>query len=379
MKKKSILIAVALFVLAGAVFGYIYKTNKDFAKEVSVEKVFDTEAKTIEDAKEGIIEGEIKVFGSIDGEKIDVKVISNGVSKEDIKSKVAHIDLKNKVSADISTKEFGQKKLNDLKADIDVKILDNKIYYKASVDLDKLSKVFEGNKEVQSGIQFAGLMANNKTFVLDLDQISQITGQENIISDIYDIEENKKMVSLVKDLYVQDKPFALSYLNETETIEGQKAGKFELIFDFDKTIDFYLNLIQKLDKEQQMSKEEIAGIVSEIKNNKEIFLNNVKGGVYVWVTQDNRVVKTKVEAKVDVVKMGNEFIEKTGEGNKVEGDLKLEINFTGTQKTVSKVGVQKPTDAVDVMSLIGGFMPQTSQTVNFGGETAKTEIQTNKK
>lgn len=107
MKKKSILIAVALFVLAGVIFGYIYKTNKDFAKNISVEKVFDTEIKTVGEVKEGIVEGGIEFVGNVEGEKFDVKVTSNGVTKEDVKNKTAHVDLKNKISADVSTKEFG--------------------------------------------------------------------------------------------------------------------------------------------------------------------------------------------------------------------------------------------------------------------------------
>lgn len=206
------------------------------------------------------------------------------------------------------------------------------------------------------------MMANNKTFVVDLKMLEQVSGQGDILSDIYDIDENKKMVEMVKELYVQDKPFQVEYLNETETIEGQKAGKFKLVFDFDKTIDFYLNLIQKLDKKQQISKEEIAKIVSEIKNNKEIFLNNSKGDVYVWITQDNKIVKTKVELELDAIAMQNAFLEKTKAGEKIDGKMKIKVNFSGTQKTVSKVEVQKPTDAVDVMTLIGGFM---------GGEVAQ--------
>lgn len=356
--KKNILITL-IAVLVVVVFGYTYKTNKDFAKNISVEKVFETEMNSVEDAKQGNMEGEIKVSGNIDGEKVDVSVFSEGVSKEDVKNKAVQIDLKNIVNADVSTKEFGQKKIEDFKVNLDIKILEDTIYYTVSADLEKLTSAFEDSKEIQSGIQFAGLMVNNKTFSLNLKEYAELLGQPDLLSDMYNVEENKKMVEMVKELYQQDKPFTLSYLNKTESVEGQKAGKFEVVFDFDKTIDFYLNLMQKIDQENQIPQEDLSAFASQIKENKDALLNNTKGNFYVWITENNKVVKTEINSELDLIAMQNDISEITGEGEKLEGDLKLKINFSGTEKKVSSVEVEKPTDAVDIMSLIGGFLPQS--------------------
>ncbi|PID83228.1 hypothetical protein CSB11_02705 [Candidatus Campbellbacteria bacterium] len=362
MKKKKLIILFVVFVVAASAFAYFYKQNQDFAKNISIEKTLEEQIKNIEMPTKGEIEMEIGVKGEVEGEKIDFKMKSAGKTQQDLRNKKLDFDLKNKISANIDTEEFGKKEIKDLEVDFGMKLVDDSMYFKVSTDLDKLMKIFEDDKQIQSGIQFFGMMINNKDFFIDLKKLESLDPQGvNNIDQIYSLDEQKQMLAAVKNSYLKHKPFKLNFLNQTDSVNGSKAGKFEVEFDTEKLIDFYVEVVKEnIKKNPELNSEDVMKEIDRmslvLKENKDILENNIKGNMYLWITQDNKIVKSKVNLEFDFIKLGNELDKKMGGNKTVQGNLDIKLNITATENKANTIEIEKPEKAVDVMTMMGGFM-----------------------
>ncbi len=323
------------FVIGGAIIiggvGYYMYGGGFNSANVSAEKVIKKEINLLSENQK------------LDGE-LDLKIESSEIGKMSAKINYqAQLGYKNKqgeVDLDIlanAKSSISPTEIKDLKLNFNFKFLEDKFYFKANLDIEKVNKMLKG--DIVASMALGSITPFiNKYYYLDLNEILNSRDKQEINAFKDDFKKN--MEALLNS-FAQNKPFSLIYVNEKKRINGYTAGKFKISIDEKKLAESFIDVGVILGEFKETEARELKAKLDQELNSREFkkLKDSLRGELFVWVTEDNLVVKTE----------GN--LEFTGPQNE-----KLTLSLNESRTLPGSIKIKKPMEAENLNNLLGNFL-----------------------